>query len=76
KLASDISLGASGRNISILKEGFPVNSFQLYKQLYVDPNTGNAVYEDVNGDGIITAADRQIVGDALPKFTGGLTNNF
>lgn len=76
KLASDISLGASGRNISILREGFPVNSFQLYKQLYVDPNTGNAVYEDVNGDGIITAADRQIVGDALPKFTGGLTNNF
>ncbi|MBL0882120.1 MAG: TonB-dependent receptor [Chitinophagaceae bacterium] len=76
KLASDIALGASGRNISILRQGFPVNSFQLYKQLYVDPNTGNAVYEDVNGDGIITAADRQIVGDALPRITGGLTNNF
>lgn len=46
----------------------------MYKQLYVDPQTGNAVYEDVNGDGIITSADRQIVGNALPKFTGGLTN--
>lgn len=75
KLASDITLGASGRNISILKEGNPVNSFQLYKQLYVDPQTGNAVYEDVNNDGIITAADRQIVGNALPRFTGGITNN-
>jgi TonB-linked SusC/RagA family outer membrane protein len=75
KLASDISLGASGRNISILRQGYPVNSFQLYKQLYVDPQTGNAVYEDVNKDGQITSADRQIVGNALPKYTGGFTNN-
>jgi TonB-linked SusC/RagA family outer membrane protein len=75
KLASDISLGASGRNISILKQGYAVNSFQLYKQLYVDPETGNAVYDDVNKDGIITSADRQIVGNALPDYTGGLTNN-
>lgn len=74
KLASDIALGASGRNISILRQGYAVNSFQLYKQLYVDPQTGNAVYEDVNKDGILTSADRQIVGNALPRFTGGLTN--
>jgi TonB-linked SusC/RagA family outer membrane protein len=75
KLASDIVQGASGRNISILRQGNPVNSFYLYRQLYVDPQTGNAVYEDVNKDGKITSADRQIVGNALPKFTGGLTNN-
>jgi len=75
KLASDIAQGASGRNISILRQGYPVNSFYLYKQLYVDPQTGNAVYEDVNHDGKITSADRQIVGNALPKFTGGLNNN-
>ncbi|RZK47500.1 MAG: TonB-dependent receptor [Pedobacter sp.] len=74
KLASDISLGASGRNISILREGFPVNSFQLYKQLYVDPLTGNAFYDDVNKDGVITSADRQIVGNALPRYSGGITN--
>ncbi|RZK79482.1 MAG: TonB-dependent receptor [Pedobacter sp.] len=76
KLASDISLGASGRNISILRQGYSTNSFQLYKQLKVDEQTGNAVYEDVNGDGLITSADRQIVGNALPNYTGGLTNNF
>lgn len=76
KLASDIALGASGRNISILRQGYAVNSFQLYRQLYVDPQTGNAVYEDVNKDGSITSADRQIVGNALPRLTGGLTNNF
>ncbi|MDR3261578.1 MAG: TonB-dependent receptor [Tannerella sp.] len=75
KLASDIALGASGRNTSILKEGYPINSFYVYKQLYVDPQTGNAVYEDVNKDGIITAADRQVIGNAIPKYIGGFTNN-
>lgn len=75
KLASDITLGASGRNASILREGYSVNSFYLYKQLYVDPETGNAVYEDVNKDGFITSADRQIVGNALPNYTGGFTND-
>ncbi len=74
KLASDITLGASGRNASILREGYPINSFYLYKQLHVDPETGNAVYEDVNKDGFIASADRQIVGNALPNYTGGLTN--
>lgn len=59
-----------------LEEGKPMYSFWLYKQLYVDPQTGNAVYEDVDKDGKITVADRQIVGDAWPDFTGGFTNNF
>jgi len=74
-LPSDIVQGASGRNISILRQGYPVNSFYLYKQLYVDPQTGNAVYDDVNKDGKITSADRQIVGDAQPRFAGGFTNS-
>jgi TonB-linked SusC/RagA family outer membrane protein len=74
KLASDIAQGASGRNISILRQGYPVNSFWLYKQLSVDPQTGNAIYQDVNKDNSITSADRQIVGNALPKYTGGFNN--
>jgi TonB-dependent starch-binding outer membrane protein SusC len=74
KLASDITMGASGRNISILRQGYSINSFYLYKQEYVDPKTGNAVYQDVNGDGQITSADRQVVGSALPNYTGGITN--
>jgi TonB-linked SusC/RagA family outer membrane protein len=74
KLASDITLGASGRNISILRQGYPINSFYLYKQVEVDPKTGNAVYQDVNKDGQITSADRQVVGSALPNYTGGFTN--
>lgn len=59
-----------------LEQGSPMYSFWLYKQLYVDPKTGNAVYEDVNKDGKITVADRQIVGNAWPDATGGLQNSF
>lgn len=58
-----------------LQEGYSLYSFWLYKQLYVDPQTGNAVFEDVNKDGQITVADRQILGTAAPKLFGGLTNN-
>lgn len=57
-----------------MEEGYPVYSFWVYDQLYVDPQTGDAVYRDVNNDGQITAADRTIKGNAWPDFFGGLTN--
>jgi len=57
------------------EQGYSLYSFWLYKQLYVDPQTGAAVFEDKNGDGQITVADRQILGNANPLFYGGLTNN-
>lgn len=57
-----------------LEQGHSMYSFWLYRQLSVDPQTGNAIYEDVNKDGNITVADRQIIGTALPKFFGGLNN--
>ncbi|MFD2572048.1 SusC/RagA family TonB-linked outer membrane protein [Spirosoma soli] len=59
-----------------LAQGQPYHSFFVYKQLYVDPKTGDAVYEDVNKDGAITVADKQFYGTALPKFFGGLNNTF
>jgi TonB-dependent starch-binding outer membrane protein SusC len=59
-----------------LQQGYPMYSFLVYKQLYVDPQTGNAVYDDPNHDGKITAADKEIIGQALPKFIGGFTNTF
>jgi hypothetical protein len=39
----------------------------------VDPATGDAVYEDVNGDGDITTDDKTFVGSPWPDYTGGLT---
>lgn len=57
-----------------IQEGYSLYSFWLYKQLYVDPQTGNAVFEDVVKDGSINVADRQILGNAAPEFFGGLNN--
>ncbi len=38
---------------------------------------GDRRYKDLNGDGKITAdGDRTVIGSALPKFFGGITNNF
>jgi len=71
-----VSFSQYDRDWVLLEEGKPMYSFWLYKQLYVDPETGNAVYDDVNRDGKITVDDRQIVGDAWPDFTGGLRNQF
>jgi TonB-linked SusC/RagA family outer membrane protein len=70
-----ISFSQYSRDWVRLEEGQPMYSFWLYKQLYVDPKTGNAVYDDSRtNDGKITTSDRQIVGDAWPDFTGGLRN--
>jgi TonB-linked SusC/RagA family outer membrane protein len=57
-------------------QGLSIYTFFIYKQLYVDPQTGNAVYDDANHDGKINSSDIEAVGNALPKFTGGLTNTF
>ncbi len=78
KLPNPLRYGS--RELILQQQGTPLYSFWVYKQLYVDPQTGNAVYEDVNKDGQITVADRQIVGgrrpgSIWPKFFGGLTNN-
>lgn len=73
KLATPLQYGS--RNLILQQEGSPLYSFWLYKQLYVDPETGKAVYEDVNKDNTITAADRQVMGSVWPKFYGGISND-
>ncbi|CCH00004.1 TonB-dependent receptor [Fibrella aestuarina BUZ 2] len=73
KLANPLRYGS--RELILQQQGSPLYSFWVYKQLYVDPQTGNAVYEDVNKDGKITVDDRQIVGNIWPKLFGGFTNN-
>lgn len=59
-----------------MQEGYPMFSFWLYRQQYVDPQTGDAVFEDVNNDDVITVADRQILGDTWPDLFGGISNAF
>ena len=37
---------------------------------------GDIKYKDLNGDGVITEADRTVIGNPLPKFTFGWNNTF
>ena len=37
---------------------------------------GDYKFQDTNGDGLLNAADRTILGNAFPKLIYGLTNNF
>ena len=60
----------------ILKVGQPVGSFWGIKYTGVNPQTGEAQYEDLNKDGVIDDNDQQILGKATPNWFGGLTNDF
>jgi len=56
--------------------GEPLGAFYLIKFLGVDPQTGDAMYQDTNGDGAINADDRVVVGSPQPTSWGGVTNTF
>jgi len=56
--------------------GMPLGSFYGYKTGGVDPETGELIYLDTNGDQEVTAADRTYIGDPNPDFTFGMTNTF
>lgn len=56
--------------------GHPLGSFWGYISDGVDPETGDLIYRDVNGDGEVTSSDRTYIGDPNPDFTFGMTNTF
>lgn len=76
KLYGDKPSTPEGRGNNTLIEGQPIGVFYMYKSLGVDPSSGELVFEDVNGDGVIGDEDRQIVGDPNPDFSGGFNNMF
>ena len=55
------------------EKGYPVWYFRGLKGKGVDPSTGQAIFEDYNGDGNINADDYQEIGSAIPDFTYGVT---
>ncbi|WP_443938525.1 TonB-dependent receptor [Pedobacter sp. MW01-1-1] len=55
--------------------GEPINLIRLYHYLGVNPSTGAAMYEDRDGNGSITTADRYIADQGTPFF-GGFNNTF
>jgi TonB-dependent starch-binding outer membrane protein SusC len=79
-----------GQPTSVLRVGQSIGSFYGYQFKGIWQNQaqitasgiknavkpGDPIYADVNGDSLITGADRVIIGNALPKFVYGVTNNF
>jgi len=37
---------------------------------------GDGRYRDINGDGVLDATDKQVIGNNLPNYTGGMNNIF
>lgn len=56
--------------------GQPLGVFFLIKSNGVNPETGDLMFEDLNGDGAITPDDRQYLGKPNPDFFGGFNNTF
>ncbi len=65
---NDFTYNATAGTYTI-KAGVPVNG------VYGTPQPGMLKWKDLNNDGVITAdGDRQVIGNANPKFTGGWNN--
>ena len=56
--------------------GRALGGFYGYISDGVDPETGDMIYRDLNGDGKISSSDRTYIGDPNPDFTYGMTNTF
>lgn len=68
--------------------GYPLNTYYDFKKAGIwqtseadqakafGSEVGQIKVQDTNGDGRITAADRVIVGNDVPKFAAGITNRF
>lgn len=68
---SDFTFDA-GTGTYTLKAGIPSNS----SITSVSPRPGTIRFKDVNGDGVVNDQDRTIIGNATPKFIGGLNQEF
>ena len=66
----------TGVGVGFVSVGQPLSVFYTLKFTGVNPQTGDATYEDTNKDGAITSADRQFVGSPHPQYFGGLRNTF
>ena len=89
ELYADEFIDRGWRSVNRATEGYPLGSFFMLKFTGVDPETGNALFENADGGGTCLAAgtatddedavfcdedDVQFVGSPHPDFTGGLTN--
>ena len=59
--------------ITYFEQGFPVYYFRGFEFDKINPETGDPVFKDINGDKLVTNDDLTDIGNAIPDFTYGLT---
>jgi TonB-linked SusC/RagA family outer membrane protein len=77
-LYNDEPFNAGFDGINRYEEGLPMGAFYTVKFIGVDPDNGNALFFDLDGDGETgeDPDDRMMVGSPHPDYWGGLTNTF
>ena len=86
------TLNSSGTWNYVLKDGVPNNNAVVADNSgytvptvagvpapaggYLQPTPGAMKFKDINGDGVVDTNDRTVIGNANPKFTGGLNQQF
>lgn len=65
---------SNNQSAVVVKEDISLGSFYGYISEGVDPETGDIIYKDVNGNGILEPGDRTVIGHGMPDFVYGLTN--
>lgn len=61
--------------ITRFEKGYPAWHFYGYKFKGIDSSNGEPIFEDVNGDKVITPNDKTDIGSGIPKVTYGITFN-
>jgi len=70
-------LNNDGRGlVAIAQEGQPLGTFYGFISEGVDPATGNIKYKDLDASGDLSDGDKTIIGNANPKYSFGLANDF
>ena len=59
--------------ITYFEQGFPVYYFRGFEFDKINPETGDPMFKDINGDKLVTNDDLTDIGNAIPDFTYGLT---
>jgi len=59
--------------ITRFEKGYPAWHFYGYHFTGIDPSNGNAMFEDVDGSGDATQADKMDLGSGIPKVNYGIT---
>ncbi len=63
-------------NSTIAKEGLALGSFWGYIAKGVNPETGDMIYQMADPDTGLQTSDMAVIGNATPKFSYGMTNDF